>query len=149
MGNVPGVFELFFTWKLEIYLYTSRIMVPVYLRLTVFVKDPGGIHVHNGPGMDSDQVNHNCSVCHFSSFHTFIVVFTTTWSNKYEMYPSEFGLNYTGRYVRATKATYNSQTLKLPTCTVLREINTKLHKMPDVREGNFHWKFHGKFPLCL
>ena len=56
-GNVPELFEFFFLWKSKIYLYTSRINVPVYVRLILFLKHHPGIHVHDGPGMDSDQVN--------------------------------------------------------------------------------------------
>ena len=139
VANVPGVFELFLIWESKIYLYTSGILVPVYLRVTVLLKYPNGIHVHDGPGMNSDQINNNKSVIHLSSFQAFVVVFTNIMSNKYEMNQSEFGLTYIGRYTAATKVHIdNSQTLNLPPCTVLRSINTELHKMSDMREGNLH-----------
>ena len=44
------------------------IKVPVYQRLTLYLSKTLGIHVHGGPGMVSDQVNHNSSVIHLSSF---------------------------------------------------------------------------------
>ena len=139
MGNVPELFEFFLLWKSEVYLYTSRITVSVDNRLTLFLKHPPGIHVHDGPGMDSDQVNPNSSVIHLSSFQGFIVVFTNTWNTKYEMYLPEFGLSYKGRDIKASKVhIYNSQTLELPPCTVLRHNNTELHKMSNTAEGHLH-----------
>ena len=82
VSNLAGLFEFFLLWKSKLYLYTSRIIIPVYVRLTLFLKYPNGIHVHDGPGIDSDQVNHNRSVIHLSSFQAFVVVFTYTWTTK-------------------------------------------------------------------
>ena len=48
VANVPGFFELFLIWESEIYLYTSRLLVPVYLRVTVFLRYPHGIQVNVG-----------------------------------------------------------------------------------------------------
>ena len=121
---MPELFEFFFLWKSKVYLHTSTIKVRVYVRLTLFLKNPNGIHVHDGPGMDSDQVNHNRSVIHLSSFQAFVVVFTCTWTTKYHMHLQEFGLSYKGRDIKATKVNINnSETLELPPCTVLRHTN--------------------------
>ena len=77
--------------------------VVVYLRVTVSLRYLAGIHVHDGPGIDSGQVNYNRSVIHLSSFQAFVVIFTDiSWCNKYEMYQSAFGLVYTGRHMEAT-----------------------------------------------
>ena len=97
--NVPQLFEFFLLWKSKIYLYTSTIRVSVYVRLTVFLRHPHGIHIHDGPGMESDQVNCNRNVIHFSSFQAFVVAFTNTWTAKYQMYPADFGLNHKGREI--------------------------------------------------
>ena len=110
--NMPEVFELFLIWESRIYLYTLRILLSVHLRVTVFLRYLHGIHVYDGPGMDSDQIN-NSSVMYLSSFQAFVVVFTNIMSDKYEMYQFEFGLIYAGRYIGATEVHIdNSETLK-------------------------------------
>ena len=87
---MPELFKLLFLWKSKIYLYTSRITLPVYVRLTLFLKHRLGILAHDRPEMDCQQVNHNSSVIHLSSFQAFVVIFTTVWNSKYEIYPQEF-----------------------------------------------------------
>ena len=57
------------------------------------------------------------------------------------MYQFEFGLIYAGRYIGATKVHLdNSETLNLPSRTVLRSINTEVYKMSDMRKETF---YHG------
>ena len=71
----PGQFREYFMWKSKIYLSTSKIVVPVHLRLILFLKHPQGIHVHDGPGMDSDQVNHNSvMVCKGRGYNFYFLV---------------------------------------------------------------------------
>ena len=110
-----------------------RIIVPVYVRLTLFLKYLTGIYVHDGPGMNSDQVNPNSSVIHLSSFQAFVVVFTDTWMTKYDMYLLEFGLTYKGRDIKVSKIhVYNAQILKLPPCTIIKHTNTELSKRSNI-----------------
>ena len=80
--------------------------------------------------MESDQVNCNRNVIHLSSFQAFVVAFTNTWTTKYEMYPTDFGLSFEGRDINASILHINnSQILELPPCTFLRHTNTELHRM--------------------
>ena len=79
--NIPEVFELFLIWESRIYLYMLRILLSVHLRVTVFLRYPHGIHVCDGAGMDSDQINNNKSVMYLSSFQAFVAVFTNIMSD--------------------------------------------------------------------
>ena len=87
----------------------------------MFLKHPQGIHVHNGPRIDSDQVNHNSSVIHLSSFQAFVVIFIDAWPNQ-DDHLSEFGLSYLSRIVKATEIhIHNSVFLSLPPCEDLKQ----------------------------
>ena len=117
--------------------------------MILFLKYPQGIHVHDGPGMDSDQVNHNSSVIHLSSFQAFVVIFTNTWPNQ-DDHLSEFGLGYLGRMVKATEIyIHNSVFLSLPPCEDLRQTVKMMPKemkmmgneeegKEKINHGNFH-----------
>ena len=136
---VPDIFQLFLLWKSKIYLFTSRIIIPLYVRLTLYLKHSFGIHVHDGPGMNSEQVNHKSFVIHLSSFQAFVVVFTDTWNSRYEMYPWELGLNYKSRKIQAIKVHINnSKSLDLPPCTDFRHNYMELHRMSNTEEGHLH-----------
>ena len=136
-------FQLFLLWKSKIYLFTSRIMVPLHVRLILYLKHPHGIHVHDGPGMNSEQVYHKRSVIHLSSFQAFVVVFTDTWNSRYDIYSWELELSYKSREIKAIKVHINnSQTLDLPPCTNFRHNYMELHKMSNTGghlfKGNLH-----------
>ena len=92
-----------FNTKSKFYLYTSTIKVSVYVRLTVFLKHPEGLHVHDGPRMESDQVNCNRNVIHLSLHQAFVVAFANTWTTRYRMYPLDLVLSYKGRDIKAIK----------------------------------------------
>ena len=74
-----GRLYLCLLWKTKVYVSTSKINVLVYHRLALELEKPHGIHVYDGPGMLSVQVNHNSSIIYFSSFQAFIVVYTKSW----------------------------------------------------------------------
>ena len=85
------------------------------------------MHVHDGPGMNSDQVNHNSSVIQLSSFQAFIVLFTKKpWNYEQDVPNTEFGLSYFGRKVKAIEIHVpKSQIVRLPPCTTNAEIYQK------------------------
>ncbi len=68
-------FGAMFIWKSKIPFLAKTILVPKYLRLTLYLVHPQGFYVHDGPGMMSDQLNHNSPVIHLTSFRAFVVFF--------------------------------------------------------------------------
>ena len=70
-------------WKSKLYLTVVRLKTSVFKRITVKLKHPCGIHVHDGPGKLSEQLNHNNLVIDFSSFLAYILMYTQGWLSNF------------------------------------------------------------------
>ncbi len=115
---LPTHFRYAFYWKSTTVVSMCVVMVPVYLRLTVLLSQSRGFQVHDGPGLESDQVNHNSSVIHLSSFLAFVLLLTRTWPDQSNtsLYLHIFGLKYFGRQVSDNYHLSGSNVVELPSC---------------------------------
>ena len=142
----PGILHPYLIWKRKVYISTSKIVVKVHLRVTVSLMHPQGLHVYDGPGMFSDQVNHNNSVIQLSSFQAFVVLFIQKpWHYNLDTH-TEFGVRYFGRKVKALEIHIPvSQILSLPPCTIEKltaadvlQKSYKQNKLLNEKEENWH-----------
>ena len=75
-GNEFNSKILYLLWNSKIYLITTRIKVPVYLRLLIeILADSRGIHVHDGPGILSKNMNRGNSFIYLSTFQAFVMIY--------------------------------------------------------------------------
>ena len=63
-------------WKSKLYVTVVRLKTSVFKRITVKLKQPCGIHVHDGPGKLSEQLNNKNLVIDLSSFQAYILMYT-------------------------------------------------------------------------
>ena len=66
----------YFVWKDKLYLTSFVVAGRVDKKLKIHLWNPCGIHVHDGPGRLSDQVNQGFSYIYLSSFQAYILVYT-------------------------------------------------------------------------
>ncbi len=100
-------------------MLVTRINVHPYQRLTVSLTNPQGVMVFDGPGMLSDQLNHNSSVISLSSFQSFIVLYKSPRHGRYttENIKNQ-GLSYYGSNTSVTRIYVTSlNTVEVPQCT--------------------------------
>ena len=115
-------------------------------RIIVKLKQQRGMHIYDGPGMHSDQINHNSSVIHLSSFQAFIVIYSsvcslTSYENRYVCSERaaliEYGIVYSGKYIDPIRVhIIHSNILDLPKCNKTSNvwrIENKLRK--EVTKG--------------
>ena len=148
----PGILHPYLIWKRKMYISTSKVVVKVYLRVTVSLMHNQGIHVYDGPGMLSDKVNHDNSVMHLSSFQAFIVLFIQKpWNYVQGTHHTEFGVTYFGRKAKALEIYIPKfQILSLPPCTieklttaVILQKSYKQNKLLNKKEENLlHGNLH-------
>ena len=129
-----------------------KISCRVHLRLTVSLTHSQGIHIHYRPGMLSDQVNHNNSGIHLSSFQAFVVLFIQKlWNYYHDTHYAEFGLTYFAGKVKALEIYIPMpQILSLPPCTTEKlttadtlQKSQKQNKLLDKSEENWdHGNLH-------
>ena len=87
-------------WKSTVYVLSLRITVQVYLRLLVFLHNsPNGIHIHDGPGFLSYNVNFGTSLIVLSTFQTFIAIYATYLGTRLRT----FGINYVSYPIKKTE----------------------------------------------
>ena len=104
-------FQVNMLWKSTVYVLTVRISVPVYYRLAVNLSHPYGIHIHDGPGFLSRNLNQGSSMILLSTFQTFIVIYTLIVRNK------TYGINYGSVVVRGIDIlVYSHQMKTVPPC---------------------------------
>ena len=135
----PGNFSSLSNME-KMYISTSKVVVKVHLRVKVSLMHPQGIHVHDGPGMLSDQVNHNNSVIHLSSFQAFVVLFIQNpWNYDQDTHLTEFDVTYFGRKVKALEIHVPMpQILNLPPCTIEK-----------LTTADIFWKFYKQNKLLV
>lgn len=109
-------FVLFFVWKeaLEVGMFTIK--VPLYLRLAVTLKHQRDtvVHIHDGPGIFSDQIKQNHSLVHLSTFQAFVVIYALTWP---ENPNTSFGISFVGKKSELIELVVShAQTVVLPPC---------------------------------
>ena len=115
-GNEFNSRILYLMWNSKIHLITTRIKVPVYLRLIVILADPRGIHVHDGPGLLSKNMNRGNSFIHLSSFQAFIIIYKIRWESTEKLI--DYGIKYYTRKVQHHNISVStSQVSILPPCT--------------------------------
>ena len=137
-------------------------MVKVNQRLTLQLQPPGGTHVHDGPGIHSDQINHQSRLfkyrsdvvqkwldLHLSSFHAYIVFYTKNYPDTLLDYLNHLNyqchLLYHARHVNQIQLVVSNSTIfPLPPCTNTLMLDKKLwdERRRYLQNTNLHCVYH-------
>ncbi len=126
-------------WKSKIYLSVAWICVEKAQRLMISLNHPHGIHVHDGPGIHSDQMNNNTSVLYLSSWAAFIVVYTEGQS-QHDIQIQHCGINYQAIDVDMINVHVNNdKALALPSCSA-QTGKGQGERLKKSKESQSHYK---------
>ena len=122
-------------WKYKFYVTVVRLKSSVFKRITVKLKHPCGIHVHDGPGKLSEQLNHNNLVIHFSLFQAYILMYTQGWL-------FNFGIDridWSTKNIKPIQLYVNhSKQIELSSCLLTLNYRLRKRKLNSVYNGNQH-----------
>ena len=137
-GNEFNSRILYLIWNSTIHLITTRIKVPIYLRLIVILADTRAIHVHDGPGLLSKNMNRGNSFIYLSSFQAFVIIYKIKWESTEIL--SDYGIKYYARKVQHHNISLaTSQVSILPQCTSQMHSNMEpLSAYVNRHHGNKH-----------
>ncbi len=149
----PRVFSYQLRWKMATIVSTSFVRVPADLRLTVKLSHPRGFQVFDGPGLQSDQVNHNSSVIHLSSFLALVILYSRNWPDNHpvlsvrKIFWHKFGLTYVGREVSVKLHVPQSSSIELPSCANTGEQVSQKRPLKQIKKSFVNRNIHCAFTL--
>lgn len=133
---------LLLLWKQKVHLYESKIIVPFTRIIRITLSQPEGIHVHDGPGIHSDQVNNGSTAIDLTSFLAYILYYYTDKSYKWcQFYVQYESCNSTNDHIHLSQRQI-SEHKSFHCSTLATEQNQRSYPAHSIRRTLHHPNKH-------